>query len=549
MEKLIECFKEGVVIVDEDWRISFVNEKGCEALGMERDEVVGKSCLEVFSSCLKEEVIKNKNSVFNKKGHIRTKEGKIPVYMSVVPLFEGGRLKGAVVYFRSVKECFECLKKFREKEMIFRTIFDSVTEGIFTINEKWEITAFNRSAERITGYRKEEVIGKKCYEIFQALECHTACPLKWVMEKNEVIPTREMVIRRKNGKRMPVVISASFLKDGEGRITGCVETFREIPNTKLLEGGEKDGFDEMIGRSLKMRTIFEKIPVIADSDLNVLIEGETGTGKDLLARIIHRHSKRKDKPFVKISCPSIPDTLLESELFGYKKGAFTGAVNDKPGKFEICNGGTIYLDEVGDIPLHLQVKLLRVIEEREFERLGDNTPVKVDVRIIAATNKNLEEEVKRGNFREDLYYRLNVLTVKLPPLRERKEDIPLLIEHLIDKLNRKRGKDVIGIEEEAMEILCSYDWPGNVRELQNVFEYIFVHINSRVIGVNDLPPYLRQRKKGLRMGSIAEVERELIIKALEETGGNKNEVARLLGISRTTLWRKMKKYGIKRRIG
>ena len=543
MEKFIECFREGVVIVDENWRISFVNEKGCEALGMKREEVVGKSCLDIFSSCLKEEVINSKTSVFNKKGHICTREGKIPVYMSVVPLFEGEKVKGAVIYFRSMNECFECLRKFREKEMIFRSIFDSVTEGIFTINEKWEITAFNRSAERITGYRKEEVIGKKCYEVFQALECRTACPLKWVMESKEVIPTREMVIREKNGERLPVVISASLLKDEKGRITGCVEAFREIPNTKLV-GGERDGFDEMIGRSLKMRMIFEKIPVIANSDLNVLIEGETGAGKDLLARIIHRHSKRKDKPFVRISCPSIPDTLLESELFGYKKGAFTGAVNDKPGKFEICNGGTIYLDEVGDIPLHLQVKLLRVIEEREFEKLGDNTPVKVDVRIIAATNKNLEEEVKKGNFREDLYYRLNVLTVKLPPLRDRREDIPSLIEYLIDKLNRKRGKDVIGIEEEAMEILCSYNWPGNVRELQNVFEYIFVHINSRVIGVKDLPPYLRQRKKRLRMGSIAEVEKELIIKALEETAGNKNEVARLLGISRTTLWRKMKKYGI-----
>jgi len=364
------------------------------------------------------------------------------------------------------------------------------------------------------------------------------------MEKRIAVTKREMVIRKKNGMRIPVLVSASFLKNENGKVIGCVEIFREIQDTKIIGITEKDGFDEIIGRSLKMRSIFEKIPVIANSDLNVLIEGETGTGKDLLARVIHRYSPRSRKPFITVSCPSIPDTLLESELFGFKKGAFTGAISDKPGKFEICNGGTIYLDEVGDIPLHLQVKLLRVIEEHEFEKLGDNRPIKVDVRIIAATNKNLEEEVKKGNFREDLYYRLNVLNIGLPPLRERKEDIPLLIEHLIDKLNKKRGKEVIGIEEKAMDILCSYEWPGNVRELQNVFEYIFVHINSRVIGVNCLPPYLRQRRREVKIGSLSKVEKELIINALRDTGYNKKKVARILGISRTTLWRKMKKYGI-----
>ncbi|HDM89976.1 MAG TPA: hypothetical protein ENG67_02070, partial [candidate division WOR-3 bacterium] len=271
---------------------------------------------------------------------------------------------------------------------------------------------------------------------------------------------------------------------------------------------------------------------------------ETGTGKDLLARTIHEHSDRRNKPFMKISCASIPDTLLESELFGYKRGAFTGAIKDKPGKLELCNGGTIYLDEVADIPLHLQVKLLRVVEEHEFEKLGGTSTVKVDVRIIAATNRNLEEEVKKGNFREDLYYRLNVLSIELPPLRERRDDIPLLIEHFIDTLNKKRRKDVIGIDEEALRILCSYRWPGNIRELQNVLEYVFVQINSRVIGVEHLPPYLRERGKDMEISSIAEMEEKLIRKALAETGGNKNRAARLLGIPRTTLWRKMKKYGI-----
>jgi len=544
MQDLMECFKEGVAVVDENWKFISINDKGCEAIGLKREKVIGKDCAEIFPTCFKEEVLKRKNSIFNKKTTIKTGDGEMPVYMSVVPILEKGKLKGAVVYFRSVNECFDCIKKFKEREQIFKTIFDSVADGIFTINENWEITAFNNAAERITGYSKEEVLGIKCYKIFQSLDCQNTCPLKLVMEKRIAVTKREMVIRKKNGMRIPVLVSASFLKNENGKVIGCVEIFREIQDTKLIGISEKDGFDEIIGRSLKMRSIFEKIPVIANSDLNVLIEGETGTGKDLLARVIHRYSPRNRKPFITVSCPSIPDTLLESELFGYKKGAFTGAISDKPGKFEICNGGTIYLDEVGDIPLHLQVKLLRVIEEHEFEKLGDNSPIKVDVRIIAATNKNLEEEVKKGNFREDLYYRLNVLNIRLPPLRERKEDIPLLIEHLIDKLSKKRGKEVIGIEEKAMEILCSYEWPGNVRELQNVFEYIFVHINSRVIGVNCLPPYLRQRRREVKIGSLSKVEKELIINALRDTGYNKKEVARILGISRTTLWRKMKKYGI-----
>ncbi len=540
----MECLKAGIIILDESLRVESIDEEGCKILGCTAEEIIGRHYSELLAEDIEVDNFLSSDSIINGKTSLKWNGNEISACISVIPVNEK-RFKKFLVTFKSVHKCIQCLKKLEEQERIFRVVFDSVGEGIFTVNEDLVITSFNKAAERITGFKREEVIGKKCFEVFRSFNCSNACPLKSTLQKMQPMEDKEVVIKNKEGKKVFLSVSTSVLVDHEGKAYGCVETFREIKDVHPIEGRQRCGFGRIVGNSIKMQAIFEKLPIIADSDLNVLIQGETGTGKDLLARTIHEYSQRRDKPFVKISCASIPDTLLESELFGYKKGAFTGALRDKPGKLEICNGGTIYLDEVADMPPHLQVKLLRVVEEREFEKLGDTKTVKVDVRIIAATNKNLEEEVRKGKFREDLYYRLNVLSIELPPLRERKEDIPLLIEHFIDLLNKKRGKDVIGIDEEALQILCAYHWPGNIRELQNVMEYIFVHINTRIITVDHLPPYLKKRKESdLRLGTLAEMEEELIRKALKETGGNKNKAAKILGIPRTTLWRKMKKYGI-----
>lgn len=541
--EIIECLSGGILLLDRDFTIKSIDEGGCRIIGCRSSELVGRHFGEVFNGEIDEEALFCGKITSGREVQLSWNGRNCPVLLNLIPLCDVEGLRGVIVYFKSIEKCAQCLKKLDEKERIFRVVFDSVAEGIFTVNGDMVITSFNRAAERITGYKREEVIGRKCYEIFRSFHCDKACPLKTTLEQKEPVENKEVVVKAKDGRKIFLLVNTSVLYDDEGNVHGCVETFRELDAVKPIEK-RKFGFGKIVGNSLKMQAIFKKLPVIADSDLNVLIQGETGTGKDLLARTIHEHSDRRNKPFMKISCASIPDTLLESELFGYKRGAFTGAIKDKPGKLELCNGGTIYLDEVADIPLHLQVKLLRVVEEHEFEKLGGTSTVKVDVRIIAATNRNLEEEVKKGNFREDLYYRLNVLSIELPPLRERRDDIPLLIEHFIDTLNKKRRKDVIGIDEEALRILCSYRWPGNIRELQNVLEYVFVQINSRVIGVEHLPPYLRERGKDMEISSIAEMEEKLIRKALAETGGNKNRAARLLGIPRTTLWRKMKKYGI-----
>jgi len=323
-----------------------------------------------------------------------------------------------------------------------------------------------------------------------------------------------------------------------------VETFRDLSLLKELEEEirEKYTFQDMVSRNPRMMELFRILPDIAQSDVTVLIVGESGTGKELFAHAIHKLSRRKDGPLIKVNCSALPETLLESELFGYVKGAFTDAKKDKPGRFKLAEGGTIFLDEIGDVSVAVQVKLLRVIEQKEFEPLGATYTEKVDVRIIAATNRDLEEMVKDGRFREDLYYRLNVMKVELPPLRERRDDIPLLVEHFIQKYNKKMGKEIEGVSEEAMRLLLNHTYPGNVRELENILEHAFILCKGRIILPEHLPHYLHAKAPSLPAASLREWEREMIKEALRRSGGNITSAARELGIHRTTLWRKMKKY-------
>ncbi len=534
----IHLLSDGIVKTDRKFRIKEINEGFTRLSGFKEEEVKGKS-LEEFLSI---PGVPEKKPVSGIEGMLKTKEEAVlPVLVSVMPEKEG-----YVFTLRNVYEYVYLLKRLAEERNFMEAILESIAEGVFTIDREWRITSCNRAFEEITGYKREEVIGKKCGDVIRSSECGKECPLRRAMEKREKVTNREVVIKRKDGKRIPVSVNATILYDASGEAIGVVETLRDLSEIKRLmrEVSERYRFGNLIGKSREMQRVYEKLEIVAPTDSNVLIVGETGTGKDLVARMIHYNSKRKNKPFVKINCAAIPENLLESELFGYKKGAFTGAVEDKPGKFELADGGTIFLDEIGDMSLSLQAKLLRVIEEKEFERLGDVETRKVDVRIIAATHRDLRKLMEEGRFREDLFYRLNVVTIYLPPLRERIEDIPLLVDHFIKQFSQKMGKEVKGVEEDVMDFFIDYPWPGNVRELEHVIEHAMIHAKGAFIKPSDLPEYLFEKEREGK--KIEDVEREHIERILREVGWSMQKASKALGISRTTLWRKIKKYGIKK---
>ena len=366
----------------------------------------------------------------------------------------------------------------------------------------------------------------------------------------------EVVIIRQDGVKIPVSVSASILHDDEGNVIGAVETFRDISQIQWLttQLQERYHFENIIGKSSAMLEIYDLIETVSQNDINILIQGETGTGKGLVAKAIHYHSHRADKPFITVNCAALPETLLESELFGHVKGSFTSAIADKPGRFELANGGTIFLDEIGEIPSAIQAKLLRVTDDKEFERVGGTKTIKVDVRIVAATNRDLRDEVKQRQFRQDLFYRLNVFTITIPPLRERHEDIPLLIQYFIEKYNEEFTKEIEGIAQHAMALMLGYDWSGNVRELENAIEHAFVHCRSKLIMPEHLPEAIRKTSSYAGISApleptssenpLEDAEKTVILRVLEETRWNIGKTAQILKLSRPTLWRKMKKYEI-----
>ena len=430
------------------------------------------------------------------------------------------------------------------------TILDSVNEGVFTVDPNWRITAFNRAAERITGVEREQAIGSPCCDVFRANICEKDCALRRTVDSGEPIVNATAHIIDHQGQRVPIRISTALLKDNDGNVVGGVETFQDLTQVEQLqkELQARYTFEDIVGRSPAMRRLFEILPQIAESNSTVLIEGASGTGKELFARDIHNRSPRRKKPFVAVNCAALPDTLLESELFGHKAGAFTDAKRDKPGRFELATGGTILLDEIGDISPAMQVRLTRALQERVVEPLGGVKPVPVDVRVIAATNRDLAGLVRTGEFRDDLYYRIRVVQLRLPGLRERREDIPLLVDHLIAKFNRLQGKDVAGVSDEVMAALMEHDYPGNVRELENVIEQAFVLCRGGMIELNHLPHELRPAVGGGpergRPMSLRAMERFLISETLQRRSGNRKKVAEDLGINVSTLYRKIKTLGI-----
>lgn len=431
-------------------------------------------------------------------------------------------------------------------------ILESISDGVFTVNHEWRIMSFNRAAEEITGVPREEAIGRFCWEVFRSNMCEGDCALRRTMKEGRSFVSSSTYIINSEKQRIPISVSTAPLKDESGAILGGVETFRDNTVVEELRRELSASFrqGDMVSCSHAMKKIFAVLPQIAESDSTVLIEGETGTGKEILAKSLHNLSSRRDKPFVAINCGALPDTLLESELFGYKAGAFTNAAQDKPGYFSLAEGGTILLDELGETSPAFQVKLLRVLEEREFLPLGGIKKVKINVRILAATNRNLETMVNEGNFRRDLYYRINIVRLALPPLRERKEDIPLLIERFIERMNRLRGKMVIGIEPEALNRLMAHDYPGNIRELENIIEHAFILCAQGAIGLHHLPahlstPALPDQSTNSQLTTIHAIHRatecEVILAALERNRYNRLATARELGMHKSTLFRKLKK--------
>jgi PAS domain S-box-containing protein len=431
-----------------------------------------------------------------------------------------------------------------------KTILDSINEGVFTVDLDWKITAFNRAAEKITQVSRKEALQQQCCDVFRASICENACALRRTMSTGKPILNATAHIVSRSGDRVPIRISTALLKDDKGRTIGGVETFQDLSPIEQLqkELQSRYTFEDIVGHSAAMIKLFEILPQIADSSSTVLLEGSSGTGKELFARAIHSLSPRKRKPFIAVNCAALPDTLLESELFGHKAGAFTDARRDKPGRFALANSGTLFLDEIGDISPAMQVRLLRVLQERIIEPLGSVEPTRVDVRIVAATNQNLARLVHEGRFREDLYYRIRVISLKLPSLNQRREDVPLLVDHLVAKLNRIQGKDIEGVSEEVMAQLMEYEFPGNVRELENIIEQAFVLCRGRLIELHHLPPELRPSETSVygkaNPMSLEAMEKLLISESLRRHSGSRRKAARQLGINPSTLYRKMKALSI-----
>ncbi len=443
----------------------------------------------------------------------------------------------------------------------WKTIVDTLHDGLMVLDPEGNILAMNPAAEDLTGYSADELVGQNC----RTLNC-TGCELygrgsgeQWCsLYVKGNVKAKKCMIAKKDRRALHVVKNASVLRDSEGNMIGAVETFSDISEIvrqqQEIESLRKscrleEEHHGLLGESPPMQRLFELVENVAQTDAPVLIHGQSGTGKELVARAIHEESARKEKPFIKVNCAALNENLLESELFGHEKGSYTGADRTRIGRFEAAHDGTIFLDEIGDIPLATQVKLLRVLEEKEIERVGDHKTIPVNVRIISATNKDLEALIAQDLFREDLFFRINVFPLNCPPLSERMDDIHLIVQNFIEQNAAKSGKEIVGLTPDAMEALFTYTWPGNVRELRNAIEYAFVLCSGHWIGKEHLPPKITARGKkpsvNHRHNAVSKsLERKKLIQTLRQTDGNQSEAARLLGVSRVTVWKRIKKYGI-----
>jgi PAS domain S-box-containing protein len=431
------------------------------------------------------------------------------------------------------------------------SILESISDGVFTVDAQWRITSFNRAAEHITGISRSDAVGRRCSDVFRASMCETECALRHTLETGTPVVNKTAFIVDIDGKRIPISVSTALLRDERGKVVGGAETFRDLSLIEELRKEIKGRFQigDIFSRSPAMRRVLEVLPRIAESESTILLQGETGTGKELVARAIHGLSGRRDGPFVAVNCGALPDTLLESELFGYKAGAFTGATKDKPGRFALASHGTLFLDEIGEVSPALQVRLLRVLQEKQVEPLGATRTENTDVRVIVATNRDLAALVENRKFRQDLYYRIKVMTLELPPLRARREDIPLLVHHFISVFNAVQNKTVSGVSSDVMAVLTAHDYPGNVRELQNTIEHAFILCREGQIELEHLPkeivPVSFKIGSARRMQDVlTTVEAQIIREALDRNAGNRLAAARELGMHKSTLFRKARLLGI-----
>lgn len=438
---------------------------------------------------------------------------------------------------------------FPESHSDYRLILDSITDGAFTVTSDLIITSFNQAAQRITQVSRSEAIGRRCYEVMRAEICESRCCLRTTMKNRKPCENVPVHIVRADNKRIPISVNTNILYGSAGEMIGGVETFRDLSEIHALRRAvlQQHAFDDIISKNHQMLRLFGILPQVADSSSTVLIQGDSGTGKELLARAIHNHGPRKNEPFMAVNCGALPEALVESELFGYKTGAFTDAKRDKPGRFAAAGRGTLFLDEIGDVSPATQVRLLRALETRTYSPLGANESVGFDARIIAATHRDLKKMVERGKFRRDLYFRINVVQLSLPKLTERTEDIPLLVQHFITQLNIRTGKQILGISQNALSALALHDWPGNIRELENALEHAFVLCRGDLIRRHHLPDVFHHGENPdclLEGTTLEEIEKLAIVNALARNQWRRMATARELAIDKNTLRRKIKRYGI-----
>ena len=578
--RILDELPDGVLILDRDRRILYANPAFHRLFELDLSvDLKGRSCAEVTRTA----VCETQCLMHRAQAEGRTTVQRHSIacaHPAVGPLCMTHRIFGplkpspgepyAMEVFKDMEDLGNYLETLRtttlalaqEKDKL-NVILEGIADGFFIADAGLTITHASEGLLRFLKKREEEVVGRPCPEVFHSDTCETDCPVRWTLRNQKPIANcRERILTGEDEARH-VLKSTYLVRDVRGEPQGVIGVVRD--NSELVRLQKQaaslvraHGF---VTKNKRMQEILDLVQTIKDTDASVLILGESGTGKEMLANAIVQQSVRRARPFVKINCSALTENLLESELFGHVKGAFTGAVSDKPGKFEVADGGTLFLDEVGDMSLSLQAKVLRVLQEKEFERVGGNRTLRVDVRILAATNKDLREEIRKGTFREDLYYRLHVIPIQIPPLRERKEDIPLLVHHFLDLFNQKYRRNVLEVSSRAMALLMDYPWPGNVRELRNALEYAFVCSSGTVLERPSLPkeilewgefhpqaareedsPPSRRRAKEER--PAPPLTRQALVEALERFQGNRSRAARHLGVGRTTLWRKMREFGI-----
>ncbi len=559
--ELLDELSIGAFTVDSNHKITSMNYTAQALMGLKENEVLGQDCREIFTGvpCMVQCLLRGEDDPATAEPDveiINDTETRRLLTRLATPIYDRRqKMVGCLTILQDHTPIADLVNRIHYGERSFRIILDNLDVGIFAVNRGGHITFFNHQAEKISGFDRRQVLGKSCSIIFEGESAHDMCLLKESIADGSTRQSRQGKMITKDGETIPVRANYLALRNEKGAIVGGLVTFHDLTLVRQLNRAisAKYSFHDMIGKDPGMQKIFEMVNVVAATDATILIEGATGTGKDLLAGIIHSASRRADKPLVKVNCSAIPDNLLESEMFGYAKGAFTGADRDKPGRFNEADGGTIFLDEIGELPLALQAKLLRVIEDREFYPLGSRRTEKVDVRIISATNRNLERLVAKRQFREDLYYRLNVFRIELPDLKERRVDLPLLIHHILRRISAARDDRRVGISEAAMEILLNYSYPGNVRELENILEHALIICREDFIEPRHLPAYLHKKKTARKPDQIYGApngaaldrrERDRLLDALQQADWNRKKAAAALGINRTTLWRKMKKHDL-----